>query len=67
MRKNRVPPPPGIRAVCSNILDLSVYMTAKLGLHFLRTQSLRGLVQMTDRWTDGRTGVHGRTDGRTER
>ena len=30
-------------------------MMAKLGFRLLCTQSLRGLVKMTDRWTDGRT------------
>ena len=41
------------------VLGLSVqiswtflYMTAKLGLRLLCTQSLKGLVQMTDRQTD---------------
>ena len=29
-------------------------MTAKLDLRLLCTQSLRGLVKMTDRWMDGR-------------
>ena len=46
------------------VLGLSVqisqtilYMTAKLGLRLLCTQSWRGggLVKMTDRWTDGQT------------
>ena len=52
MRKNRVPPPPGIRAVCSNVLDLSKY-DGEAGSSLLAYTKFER-VSPSDRQMDGR-------------
>ena len=61
-KKIEYPLPPGIRAVCSNFLDLSVY-DGEAGSSLLAYTKFERVSQ-NDRQMDERAG--GRTDGRTD-